>query len=34
MKLDYTYVAAWSLREDLRLLLRTVGVIADGRGTY
>lgn len=34
MKLDYTYVAGWSLREDLRLMLRTVAVVAQGRGTY
>jgi exopolysaccharide biosynthesis polyprenyl glycosylphosphotransferase len=34
VKLDYTYVAGWSLREDLRLLLRTVAVVARGRGTY
>jgi exopolysaccharide biosynthesis polyprenyl glycosylphosphotransferase len=32
MKLDYTYVAGWSLREDLRLLLRTGAVVARGRG--
>ena len=34
VKLDYTYVAAWSLREDLRLLLRTAATVAQGRGTY
>lgn len=34
VKLDYTYVACWSLREDLRLLARTASVIAHGRGTY
>jgi exopolysaccharide biosynthesis polyprenyl glycosylphosphotransferase len=34
MKLDYTYVAGWSMREDLRLLLRTAAVVAAGRGTY
>jgi exopolysaccharide biosynthesis polyprenyl glycosylphosphotransferase len=34
VKLDYTYVAGWSLREDLRLLLRTAAVVAQGRGTY
>jgi lipopolysaccharide/colanic/teichoic acid biosynthesis glycosyltransferase len=34
VKLDYTYVACWSLREDLRLLLRTAAVVAQGRGTY
>jgi exopolysaccharide biosynthesis polyprenyl glycosylphosphotransferase len=34
VKLDYTYVASWSLREDIRLLVRTVAVVAQGRGTY
>jgi exopolysaccharide biosynthesis polyprenyl glycosylphosphotransferase len=34
VKLDYTYVAGWSLREDIRLLLRTAAVVAQGRGTY
>jgi exopolysaccharide biosynthesis polyprenyl glycosylphosphotransferase len=34
MKLDYTYVAGWSLREDLRLLLRTGAVVARGQGSY
>ena len=34
VKLDYTYVAGWSLREDLRLLLRTFAVVAQGRGAY
>jgi exopolysaccharide biosynthesis polyprenyl glycosylphosphotransferase len=34
LKLDYTYVAGWSLREDLRLLLRTVATVARGRGAY
>jgi exopolysaccharide biosynthesis polyprenyl glycosylphosphotransferase len=34
LKLDYTYVAGWSLREDLRLLLRTAAVVARGRGSY
>jgi lipopolysaccharide/colanic/teichoic acid biosynthesis glycosyltransferase len=34
VKLDYTYVAGWSLREDLRLLLRTAAVVAQGRGSY
>jgi exopolysaccharide biosynthesis polyprenyl glycosylphosphotransferase len=34
LKLDYTYVAGWSLREDFRLLLRTVATVARGRGSY
>ncbi len=34
LKLDYTYVASWSLREDFRLLLRTVATVARGRGSY
>jgi lipopolysaccharide/colanic/teichoic acid biosynthesis glycosyltransferase len=34
VKLDYTYVSTWSLQEDLRLLIRTVGVVFAGRGAY
>ncbi len=34
LKLDYTYVASWSLREDFRLLLRTIATVARGRGSY
>ena len=34
VKLDYTYVVGWSMREDLRLLLRTVATVARGRGAY
>jgi exopolysaccharide biosynthesis polyprenyl glycosylphosphotransferase len=34
VKLDYTYVSSWSLEEDLRLLIRTVGVVVSGRGAY
>ena len=34
VKLDYTYVAGWSMREDLRLMLRTVAAVAQGRGSY
>lgn len=34
VKLDYTYVSNWSLEEDLRLLIRTVGVVFGGRGAY
>jgi exopolysaccharide biosynthesis polyprenyl glycosylphosphotransferase len=34
VKLDYAYVAGWSMAEDFRLLLRTAAVVAQGRGTY
>ena len=34
VKLDYTYVVAWSFSEDVKLLLRTPGVVADRRGSY
>jgi exopolysaccharide biosynthesis polyprenyl glycosylphosphotransferase len=34
VKLDYMYVAAWSMREDLRLLMRTAATVAQGRGAY
>jgi exopolysaccharide biosynthesis polyprenyl glycosylphosphotransferase len=34
VKLDYTYVTNWSLSEDFRLLLRTVGAVFHGRGAY
>jgi exopolysaccharide biosynthesis polyprenyl glycosylphosphotransferase len=34
VKLDYTYVACWSMREDLRLLLRTAAAVTHGRGSY
>jgi lipopolysaccharide/colanic/teichoic acid biosynthesis glycosyltransferase len=31
-KLDYMYVANWSLWEDIFILLRTVGLVAASRG--
>lgn len=34
VKLDYTYATTWSLREDLRLMIRTVAVVTAGRGAY
>lgn len=34
VKLDYTYATTWSLHEDFRLLIRTVGVVLTGRGAY
>jgi lipopolysaccharide/colanic/teichoic acid biosynthesis glycosyltransferase len=34
VKLDYTYVASWTMREDLRLLIRTAGAVLRGRGAY
>jgi lipopolysaccharide/colanic/teichoic acid biosynthesis glycosyltransferase len=32
VKVDYLYVTGWSLMEDIGLLLRTVGLVARGRG--
>jgi exopolysaccharide biosynthesis polyprenyl glycosylphosphotransferase len=34
LKLDYSYVINWSLGDDLKLLVRTVSAITDGRGAY
>lgn len=34
VKLDYTYVVGWSMREDLRLMVKTLGVVFRGRGAY
>jgi exopolysaccharide biosynthesis polyprenyl glycosylphosphotransferase len=34
VKLDYMYVAGWTMREDLRLLVRTVGAVLHRRGAY
>lgn len=34
VRLDYTYVAAWTLREDLGYLLSTAGAVIKGRGAY
>jgi len=34
VKLDYSYVMNWSFSEDLRLLMRTLGVVTQGRGAY
>ena len=34
VKLDYTYVVGWSMREDMSLLLRTVTAVVRGRGAY
>jgi lipopolysaccharide/colanic/teichoic acid biosynthesis glycosyltransferase len=34
LKLDYTYVTNWSVGADAKLLARTVGAIARGRGAY
>jgi lipopolysaccharide/colanic/teichoic acid biosynthesis glycosyltransferase len=31
-KLDYMYVAGWSLWEDMFILLRTIGLVAASRG--
>lgn len=32
LKLDYSYVMSWSLGEDLRILLLTLGAVLSGRG--
>jgi lipopolysaccharide/colanic/teichoic acid biosynthesis glycosyltransferase len=34
LKLDYTYVTNWSISDDVKPLLRTMGAIARGRGAY
>ena len=34
IKLDYTYVMNWTLSEDLKLLMRTVGAVVRARGAY
>jgi exopolysaccharide biosynthesis polyprenyl glycosylphosphotransferase len=34
VKLDYMYVATWTSRQDLTLLLRTVGAVIRARGAY
>ena len=34
VRLDYMYVTTWTLREDLRLLLRTLGAVTRARGAY
>jgi lipopolysaccharide/colanic/teichoic acid biosynthesis glycosyltransferase len=34
VKLDYTYVTNWTMREDLRILMRTLGAVLRGRGAY
>jgi lipopolysaccharide/colanic/teichoic acid biosynthesis glycosyltransferase len=34
VKLDYTYVTHWSFAQDVRLLLRTIVAVAQGRGAY
>ncbi|HET6831244.1 MAG TPA: exopolysaccharide biosynthesis polyprenyl glycosylphosphotransferase [Solirubrobacterales bacterium] len=34
VKLDYMYVSTWSPRGDLKLLLRTIGVVFAARGAY
>jgi exopolysaccharide biosynthesis polyprenyl glycosylphosphotransferase len=33
-KLDYTYCRTWTMGEDLRILTRTLGAVAHGRGAY
>jgi lipopolysaccharide/colanic/teichoic acid biosynthesis glycosyltransferase len=34
IKIDYQYVAGWSLARDLRILLQTLPVVISGRGAF
>lgn len=34
LKLDYTYVTNWSIGDDVKLLVRTLGAVGHGRGAY
>jgi exopolysaccharide biosynthesis polyprenyl glycosylphosphotransferase len=34
IKLDYTYVMNWTLAEDLKLMMRTLGAVVRARGAY
>ena len=34
MRLDYQYVAGWSLARDIEILLATVPAVLAGRGAY
>jgi lipopolysaccharide/colanic/teichoic acid biosynthesis glycosyltransferase len=34
IRLDYQYVAGWSLARDLKILLATVPAVLSGRGAY
>ncbi len=34
LKLDYTYVTNWTIGDDIKLLIRTLGAISHGRGAY
>lgn len=34
VRLDYTYVTNWSFAHDLRLLVRTIAAVINGRGAY
>ena len=34
IKLDYTYVMNWTLAEDLKLMMRTLGAVIRARGAY
>jgi exopolysaccharide biosynthesis polyprenyl glycosylphosphotransferase len=34
LRLDYTYVMNWTLTEDVKLLMRTVGAVAWAKGAY
>lgn len=34
LKLDYMYVTNWTIGDDIKLLIRTLGAISHGRGAY
>jgi lipopolysaccharide/colanic/teichoic acid biosynthesis glycosyltransferase len=34
VQMEREYIDTWSLRADLRILFRTVGVVLSGRGAY
>jgi exopolysaccharide biosynthesis polyprenyl glycosylphosphotransferase len=34
LRIDYTYVVDWSIAEDLKLIVRTLGAVIGGRGAY
>jgi lipopolysaccharide/colanic/teichoic acid biosynthesis glycosyltransferase len=33
VKLDLKYIDNWSLKEDLKIMIRTIGVVLFGRGS-
>ena len=34
VRLEREYIETWSLRSDLEIILRTVGVVLSGKGAY